>query len=91
MDNPEKVEEKPASPDVSADGKITVKDGVVSIKVETLEDVLKVLPLLQNDNKLLAAGLIDLHDRLARVELRLGIKPKARKGELLVPDREIRT
>jgi hypothetical protein len=91
MDNPEKVEEKPVEGALTADGKVTVKDGIVSFRIETLADVIRVLPLFQADNKVLAKGLIDLHERLARVELKLGIKRKPQKGELLVPDRNITT
>jgi len=61
----------------------------VVFKVETLEDVIRVLPLIQQDGKLLAAGLIDLHERMRRVELKLGIKAKAKQGEVYAPSREI--
>ena len=61
----------------------------IVVEVKTLDDVIRVLPLMQADVKLYATGLIDLHERLRRVELKLGIKAKAGSKGIYSPSREI--
>jgi len=64
-------------------------DGGVKIRLKSLRDVITVMPMMAEETHKLAEGLMDVHLRLRHVEDRLGIKPKPRKGDVIIPSKRI--